>query len=158
MKKITTGWVILGMLVLIGLYAWFLLRGGGEPTHYLLTFPDGTRVLAEIARSDAERFLGLILKKQLPENMGMLFVFEEPDYHRLLTKNVPFPIDLIWLDSDRHIIGWEENLLPCRQDPCPTYAPKQQRALYALETPTGFVKQHRLKTGMVVVFELPKPS
>lgn len=156
MKKITTGWILLGMLVLIGLYAWFLLRGGGEPTHYLLIFPDGTRVVAEVARSDAERLLGLIFKEKLPENMGMLFAFEEPDYHRLWTKNVRFPIDLIWLDSDRRIIGWEINLLPCRQDPCPTYAPKQQKALYALEIPTGFVKQHRLKTEMVVVFELPK--
>lgn len=158
MKKITTGWIILGMLVLIGLYAWFLLWGGGEPTHYLLAFPDGTRVVAEVAQSDAERLLGLIFKEKLPENMGMLFIFEEPDYHRLWTKNVRFPIDLIWLDSNRRIIGWEENLLPCRQDPCPTYAPKDHRALFALEILTGFVKQHDLKAGMVVVFQLPKPS
>jgi uncharacterized membrane protein (UPF0127 family) len=144
------------MLVLIGLYAWFLLRGRGEPSHYLLTFPDGTRVVAEIADSDAERLLGLIFKEKLPDGMGMLFIFEEPDYHRLWTKNVLFPIDLIWLDPDRRIIGWEENLLPCRQDPCPTYAPKQQRALYALEIPTGFVKQHDLKTNMQIVFDLPK--
>ena len=155
MKRITTGWVILGMLVLIGLYAWFLLRGGGEPSHYLLTFPDGTRVVAEIAQSDAERLLGLIFKEKLPADMGMLFIFEEQDRHRLWTKNVRFPIDLIWLDSERRVIGFEENLMPCRQDPCPTYATKQQ-ALYALEIPTGFVKRHRLKTEMVVVFELPK--
>jgi uncharacterized membrane protein (UPF0127 family) len=61
------------MLVLIGLYAWFVLRGGSEPSHFILTFPDGTRVVAETAHSDAERFLGLIFKEKLPENMGMLF-------------------------------------------------------------------------------------
>jgi len=155
MKKITTGWVILGMLVLIGLYAWFVLRGGSEPSHFILTFPDGTRVVAETAHSDAERLLGLIFKEKLPENMGMLFIFDEPDQHRLWTKNVRFPIDLIWLDSNRRIIGFEENLLPCRQDTCPTYMPKQQ-ALYALEIPTGFVKRHGLKTETVVAFDLPK--
>ena len=111
--------------------------------------------MAEIAQSDAERLLGLIFKEKLPEDMGMLFIFEEPDRHRLWTKNVRFPIDLIWLDSDRRVIGFEENLMPCRQDPCPTYAPKQQ-VLYALEITTGFVKLHGLKTDMVVVFELPK--
>jgi uncharacterized membrane protein (UPF0127 family) len=155
MKKITTGWVIVGMLVLIGLYAWFLLRGGGEPSHYILTFPDGARIVAEIARSDAERFLGLIFKEKLPEDMGMLFIFDEPDRHRLWTKNARFPIDVVWLDSDRRVVGWEENLSPCRQDPCPTYAP-QKPALYALEIPTGFVRLHGLKTDTEVVFELPK--
>jgi uncharacterized protein len=155
MKKVRTGWVLLGMLVLVGLYAWFLLRGGSGPTHYLITFPDGTRVLAEIASSDAERLLGLIFKERLPENMGMLFLFDEPDYHRLWTKNVRFPIDIIWLDADRHVIGWEENLFPCRQDPCRTYAPKEKKALYALEVSAGFVKKHQLKTGMQVVIDLP---
>ena len=155
MKKITTGWVIIGMLVLIGLYAWFLLRGGGEPSHYLLTFPDGTKVVAEIARSDAERLLGMIFKEKLPEDMGMLFIFDEPDRHRLWTKNVRFPIDLIWLNSERRVIGWEEKLMPCSQDPCPTYGPPQP-ALYALEIPTGFIARHGLKTDAQVVFELPK--
>jgi uncharacterized membrane protein (UPF0127 family) len=155
MKKITTGWVIVGMLVLIGLYAWFLLRGGGEPSHYILTFPDGSKVVAEIARTDGERLLGLIFKEKLPEDMGMLFIFDEPDLHRLWTKNVRFPIDIIWLNSDRRVIGWEENLLPCRQDPCPTYGPKQP-ALYALEVPTGLVARQRLKTDAAVVFELPR--
>jgi len=155
MKKIKTGWVILGMLVLVGVYAWFMVRGGGGPSHYLLTFPDGTQVLAEIAITDAERLMGLIFKERLPENMGMLFIFEDPDYHRLWTKNVRFPIDMIWLDPDRHIIGWEENLLPCREDPCSTYSPKGKKALYALEIPTGFVKNHQLKADMPVVFDLP---
>ena len=155
LKKITPGWVILGMLVLVGLYAWFLIRGGGEPSHLLLTFPDGTPVLAELADTPAQRLLGLILKEHLPENMGMLFAFEEPDFHPVWTKNTRFPIDLIWLDSDRRVIGWEENLMPCRVDSCPTYAPKEKKALYALEIPTGFIKKHPLKVGMGVVFSLP---
>ena len=59
-------------------------------------------------------------------------------------KEMNFPLDIIWLDSEQKIIDIRSNLQP---DSYPkTFSPNQP-AQYVLEVPAGFAQNHNLNLG-----------
>src|SRR5664279_2881599 len=58
----------------------------------------------EIADTEAERTLGLGNRSTLPENNGMLFVFDKPGNYGFWMKDTNFPLDFIWIDENKNII------------------------------------------------------
>jgi uncharacterized membrane protein (UPF0127 family) len=84
----------------------------------------------------------------------MLFVFEEPLRHTFWMKDMKFPIDIIWLDSNGKIVHIEEKLMPCPLVlVCPSYAPNAD-SLYVLETIAGFAQRHNISLGTTIKIEL----
>ena len=73
---------------------------------------NGTPINVVLAETPAERVRGLSGRETLPQNEGMLFLFENTDYHAFWMKNMRFPIDIIWMDDDRVIVGIAEHVLP----------------------------------------------
>lgn len=55
----------------------------------------------EIAKTDKEREIGLSKYKNIPQNFGMLFPFEKPDYYSFWMKNMKFPIDIIFIRNNK---------------------------------------------------------
>ena len=97
---------------------------------------------------------GLSVRNQLRENESMLFVFEEPSRHAFWVKDMKFPIDIIWLDSNGKIVHMEENLMPCPLVLiCPSYAPDAD-SQYVLETTAGFAQRHNISLGTNIKFGL----
>ncbi|HEV2876636.1 MAG TPA: DUF192 domain-containing protein [Nitrososphaeraceae archaeon] len=115
---------------------------------------EGFELSAEIPVTGELMSKGLSVKNQLRENESMLFVFEEPLRHTFWMKDMKFPIDIIWLDSNGKIVHIEENLMPC---PfvliCPSYAPNAD-SQYVLETIAGFAQRHNISLGTNTKFEL----
>ena len=115
---------------------------------------EGYELSAEIPVTGELMSKGLSVKNQLRENESMLFVFEEPLRHTFWMKDMKFPIDIIWLDSNGKIVHIEENLMPC---PfvflCPSYAPNAD-SQYVLETIAGFAQRHNISLGTNIKFEL----
>jgi uncharacterized membrane protein (UPF0127 family) len=68
-------------------------------------------IVADIAETAVEREKGLAGRKYLATNEGMLFVYEEKDYHSLWMKGMYVPIDVIWI-SGSEIIGFKKHILP----------------------------------------------
>lgn len=126
-------------------------------------FPDSTTVKVEVARTEAERNRGLMLRKDLSPDAGMIFLFDRPGFHSFWMANCLISLDIIWLDKDARIVSMAESVPPCRLpgcDPpcsspaCPTYSPKEgTEALYVVEVVPGFARQHKLKVGDKVVFK-----
>src|SRR5690606_29625859 len=58
----------------------------------------------EIADTDQARQKGLSGRQKLPRGSGLLFIFPKPDYYSFWMKEMNFPIDIIWLDSDKKIV------------------------------------------------------
>ena len=97
---------------------------------------------------------GLSVKNQLRENESMLFVFEEPSRHAFWMKDMKFPIDIIWLDSNGKIVHMEENLMPCPLVLiCPSHSPNAD-SQYVLETTAGFTQRNNISLGTNIKFEL----
>ena len=93
-----------------------------------------------------------MFRKNLPENEGMLFVFEREDYHGFWMMNMSFPIDIIWMDSGKKIVHIEKNLQPCRIT-CTSYKPNE-KAMYVLEVNANFTDKHGIELGSVVKFSV----
>ncbi|MCX7648651.1 MAG: DUF192 domain-containing protein, partial [Elusimicrobiales bacterium] len=64
----------------------------------------------EIARTEYERRLGLMFRKELCQNCGMIFVFEEEDQKTFWMKNTYIPLDIIFLSKNMRINDIFENV------------------------------------------------
>jgi uncharacterized membrane protein (UPF0127 family) len=114
----------------------------------------GVELSAEIPTTQELMGKGLAVKNELKENESMLFVFDKPEKHSFWMKDMKFPIDIIWLDSNGKAVHIEENLEPCPLAPiCPTYPPSAD-SQYVLETVAGFTQRHNVSVGTDIDFEL----
>jgi len=95
-----------------------------------------------------------MFRKELPRGTGMLFVFDAPDYHSFWMKNTLIKLDIIWIDATKHIVDIHTEVEPCRTEPCAVYTPNSG-ALYVLEVPSGFSREHGLEAGDPVIIGKP---
>jgi uncharacterized protein len=109
---------------------------------------------AEIAVAPEEQSKGLSIKEDLQENEGMIFPYKEPKVLAFWMKDMKFPIDILWLDSDKRVVHIEKNLQPCNPFlPCPSFSP-DTKAQYVLETVAGLSDRKGIKIGTQVDFQL----
>ncbi|MDF2768030.1 MAG: uncharacterized protein K0S91_865 [Nitrososphaeraceae archaeon] len=107
-----------------------------------------------LAMTNEQIIKGLVIKDQLKENEGMLFVYQLPAKYTFSMRGMKFPIDIIWLDNARKVIHIEHSLEPCPSDiDCPKFIPSAA-ALYVLETIAGFSNRHDVKIGTQIDFHL----
>lgn len=111
----------------------------------------GATVMVELADTKAEQTKGLMFRKSLDENEGMLFVFDSERRHSFWMKNTLIPLDMIWLNSKKEVVHIEHSAPPCKESPCPTYS-SDQHALYVLELKGGWAIKHNLNLGDTVSF------
>jgi uncharacterized membrane protein (UPF0127 family) len=131
------------------------LAEAGEKRWIRVYFPNGDSVRAEPAISAPERERGLMFRKTLERDQGMLFFMGEEAIHPFWMKNVNFAIDILWLDSQRRIVHMARNVPPCRNDPCPTYPPLMP-SLYVLEIAAGRADELGLKMHDQLEFAVPR--
>ncbi|MDQ3851471.1 MAG: DUF192 domain-containing protein [Thermoproteota archaeon] len=130
------------------------VRSGSYGYRQISVAVNGLVLVADIAATDEQRTKGLSVKDSLDENEAMLFVFEDEAEHTFWMKNMKFPIDIIWIDTDKTVVHIEHNLQPCSSELfCPTYKPNDD-SLYVLETIAGFAERHDVVKGTMVEFEL----
>ena len=114
-----------------------------------VTFPNGTKVGVEIADTEATRARGLMFRRSLAQDQGMIFLFEQSGLHPFWMKNTIVPLDILWLDQSGRIVSIAHSAPPCTVDPCPSYPPGTE-ARAVVEVVAGFAKQHRVKVADVV--------
>jgi len=141
-------------LFLAGLLCSGVPAAAADPAVTII-YPTGARALAELADTPQKRARGLMFREQLAPDAGMLFRFEDAGEWSFWMKNTKVALDILWIGPDKRIVYIEENVPPCRQDPCPEYKPSAA-ALYVLELPAGSVKREKLAKGMQLAFDLPK--
>lgn len=156
-EKLKKGIVLVVALVAMGLALPFMMGEKGT-IYFMVELPNKEQVLAQVADNPQAHLVGLFFAEELRPNQGMLFIYEEEDAHKIWTKNVHFPIDIIWMDRDRTILHLEENTAPCPEEPCPVYGPNDPFTLYILQVQAGFVEKKNLKVGESLVFRLYLPG
>ena len=104
----------------------------------------GETLKLEIADTEILREQGLSGHKPLGMNEGMLFAFPEEGFHSFWMKDMTFPIDILWLDSDYHIMDVRERAQPSSY---PEIFTPRMPSQYVLELPEGFFENHSLKIG-----------
>ena len=97
----------------------------------------------EVADNEAVRQQGLMFRREMPEDEGMLFVFEYPQPLSFWMRNTYLPLDIAYVGQDGVIL----NILAMKPlDEGPRYNSKGP-AMYAIEANQGWFKRHTVKTG-----------
>ncbi len=103
----------------------------------------------EIARTEPERRKGLMDRKSLGENAGMLFIFDETSVHSFWMKNTLIPLDMIFVDDDGRIAGIVERAEPLTLAERTVGKPSR----YVLEVNGGWCRAHGVRADDQVRFE-----
>ena len=143
---------LLGMVVLASALAG---RSHATPQEIPLTLPSGKVLHAELMVKDEDRMMGLMFRPSLPLDRGLLFVFDDVDFHGIWMKNCRFPIDIVWLDEDRRVVHVAEAVPPCKADPCPVYQPLK-KAAYVVEINAGQARREKASLNSRLEFALPR--
>ena len=104
----------------------------------------------EVAAEEPQREQGLMYRKSLGREEGMLFIFDQPGYHAMWMKNTLIPLSVAFVDRDGvilNILDMEPQTLDSHMAAGP--------AVYAIETNKGWFEQKKLKAGDKVT-GLPK--
>jgi hypothetical protein len=66
----------------------------------------------EVATTDQERALGLMFRRSLPENGGMLFLYDQPQPAAMWMKNTLIPLDMVFISPEGKVHRIEANAEP----------------------------------------------
>jgi len=123
---------------------------GAEPRVVISTREGRESVFqVEVADTPAKRELGLQYRRELAADRGMIFLFSAPSVQAFWMKNTPLRLDMIFIGSDRKIVGIVEQTVPFSLDSRSVGRPSQ----FVLEINGGLAKRHGIKAGDAVRFE-----
>jgi uncharacterized membrane protein (UPF0127 family) len=96
----------------------------------------------EVADEDKEREVGLMNRRSMPGNHGMIFVFPREERLSFYMKNTLIPLDILYLDADGDVVSIHQ-MQPLDLTSIPSRAP----AKYAIELNLGTAARLGLKPG-----------
>jgi uncharacterized membrane protein (UPF0127 family) len=102
----------------------------------------------EIAETEAQRDFGLMLRKSLPDDAGMAFLFPSDTKATFWMKDTLIPLSVAFADGDGKILAILD-MEPCRADPCPVYDPGVSYRT-ALEVNKGALTRLGVRRGDVL--------
>jgi len=111
----------------------------------LLTVPlriKGHDIRAEVAHTPDARARGLMHRKTLPENQGMLFVYPEPGPHAMWMMNTALPLSVAFIDAEGVILNIR-TMTPLSSDSHTAAGD----AAYSLEMNAGWFERRGIKKG-----------
>ncbi|HWR95617.1 MAG TPA: DUF192 domain-containing protein [Arenimonas sp.] len=108
---------------------------------------NGRRFSIEVADTDALRERGLMFRRDLADDQGMLFIHDDASPIAYWMKNTYIPLDILYFDERKKLVSAQLNVPPCgEQAQCPIY-PSAGPAMYVLEINAGLAGQLKLKPG-----------
>lgn len=108
------------------------------------------KVTLEIAADNDSRATGLMHRTSMPENHGMIFIFDNPDFVNFWMKNVKISLDMIFI-SDSKIVKIYKNTLICKAEPCRLYS-SNVVVDSVIELNGGFCEKNNIKEGDSIQF------
>ncbi|MBI3551352.1 MAG: DUF192 domain-containing protein [Elusimicrobia bacterium] len=124
-----------------------------------LDFPDGKRIVADVVDTPVERERGLMFRKKLPKDYGMLFVFSRELPMTFWMKNTLVSLDIVFIGADKKVTKVHERVkASTEKTPDEDVARVGGPAQFVLELPAGAAARHRLKEGEPLAFKAEPPE
>ncbi len=109
-------------------------------------------ITVEVASSTNERAHGLMYRKEMPDTVGMLFLFDQPEPQSFWMKNTYISLDIIYINSDKEIVSIQKYTQPLSELPLPSRAPAQ----YVVEVNGGFCDRYGINAGNKIDFQVTR--
>ena len=100
-------------------------------------------IIAEVARTEEQRQIGLMFRQQMALHEGMLFVFEEPAKQCFWMRNTLIPLAAAFVDDSGTIINIEEMAPQTDISHC-----SAKPVRFVLEMNQGWFAKRGLKSGL----------
>ncbi len=108
------------------------------------------RIDLEIADSPEKWEKGLMHRKNLPDNSGMIFVFEKPHRIAFWMKDTLIPLDIIVISSDLFVIEFKKNLVPMSEE----LITSDELTTCIIEVNGGYSERNGIGIGDKVILDL----
>lgn len=99
-------------------------------------------IKAMLAQTSEQRQIGLMFRREMAPNEGMLFLFEAAAPQCFWMKNTLLPLSAAFLTDDGHIINIEDMQPQTTDSHC-----SKKPARFVLEMNQGWFAKHHLKAG-----------
>lgn len=109
-----------------------------------------TTVQIAVADDEASRSAGLMDVRNLPEQHGMLFIFDDEQPRSFWMANTPLSLDIIFVNSEMEIIRIHRSTQPYSEKNFASDFP----AKYVVEVNAGFTTKNDITEGAKIEFEL----
>ena len=106
--------------------------------------------LVETAQTGKELRDGLMFRKSMPKNQGMIFDMKTPRVTSMWMKNTYIPLDIIFVNSQNKVSGFYENAQPFSE----TLMSSPKETIAVIELNAGMVKKHKIHKGAVVKHDI----
>ena len=97
----------------------------------------------EVVSTPAKIQRGLMHRRHLPPNRGMLFVFSSERVRSFWMKNTLIPLDMLFVKADMTVAGIERNTVPLSLESRSIGVPTQ----YVIEVNGGWTAKHGVEPG-----------
>ncbi|WP_413289541.1 DUF192 domain-containing protein [Bdellovibrio sp. HCB337] len=108
---------------------------------------NGKTLTVEIAESPAQHEHGLMFRKNMAKDEGMLFIFKTEDYRYFWMKNTYIDLSIGYFDKDKTLVDIQEMRATSALETRPPSYPSAKPAMYALEMNKEWFKKNNVKIG-----------
>jgi uncharacterized membrane protein (UPF0127 family) len=151
MKKVFVSLFGVAFILLLAFSATMVISKIKDPITEPSVLIGGKLIKLEIADTPAKRQTGLMARKHLDSDRGMLFIFEEPQKPVFWMKDCYISLDIIFIRGN-NITGFYTSVPPCRSEPCDLY-PAVELNDKVLEVNAGFIEKNNVKINDKVEFK-----
>lgn len=157
-KNLTKTQIIAGavavFLILFFIVKEFVITPESEMIEYPFTkegelvFTDSSgvqkaKIDIEIADDEYQRELGLMNRKSMQENQGMLFIFPFERFQSFWMRNTFISLDMIFVDANKTIVTIHKNTQVLSDQSYPSSKPSK----YVVEVIAGFTDKFNIQIG-----------
>lgn len=137
-------------LLFIGLIYFFSFRQKPVDKFYSKVKINETYINLELAKTQQEHYTGLSNRKSIPDNFGLLFLFNKKEVKNFLMRDMLFSLDIVFID-DNKIIDIYSNL-PFNKDSQNISYKSSGPVDKVLELNSGTCEKNNIKVGNLVKF------
>lgn len=109
----------------------------------------GIPIRVQVADTDEKRAQGLMYRKKMAADAGMLFLFPHEAVQTFWMRNTYIPLDMIFIDTHRRVVGIVESATPLTESPRSVW----RRARYVVEVNAELARINGIRAGTRVRFE-----
>lgn len=105
------------------------------------------KIQVEIARTQRQHERGLMFRTTMPENEGMIFIFERPQILNFWMKNTFIDLDIGYFNEKKRLVDVFAMKASSMMTKNPETYPSSGPSMYALEMNQGWFAKNKIKTG-----------
>ena len=110
---------------------------------FIKTSEKTIRLTYELADNHEKQITGLMYRKNIPDNYGMIFIFPKTKILYMWMKNTYIPLDMIFFDETGKITHIYQNAQPLDTSIISSKKPSKG----VIEVSAGFASKHKISIG-----------